>query len=332
MIRGLSSPGAAAALILLLLAFGFRLDCALDSFDEDDPTAPGPASSAAGLLRSFLGNLSYEIRGLLARLLYLKIDRYAHEGRKIQLGDGAVGVTMAANTDIVPLYGLITYLDPHFIEAFSLGGNHLIYGLDKPKEGLELLETGVAWNAADPLCSELLGQIGVHYSVDLLQPARAIPYFKRALELRKKLPDPDAPSGFVFSQGQLVGLLAVNNYRAGNRPAALRWLALPNRLDAGHEIFRLLGVVPPARPAGASPSPPAHEHALHHHTAAEEDRERLGQPDSSRPSQKPWNPRWWEDAEERARFVVSLRNGLLLNLALLLPFWPGLLRRWTGSA
>ncbi len=288
------------ALLLPLLVAGWGLDRALDSYDPAEPVA-GPA---AGLLRSFLGNLSYQARGLLSRLLYLKIDRYVHEGEKVQFGDGAVGITMAGNTEIVPLYGLITYLDPHFIEAFSLGGNHLIYGLAKHQEGLALLEAGVELNPEDPLTSELLGQIAVHHSADLNRPGEAIPYLLRAYELRRRLRAEEVPRGFVFATDLLAGLLAVNYFRAGDRTRALRWLEHPNRLDSAHEIYSALGVQPPA----VRPAPPeAMEHG-HDHTE--------GSRTFDREPPRPFRPRWWEDPTAVARFHRSLASGVALVLLL----------------
>lgn len=288
------------ALLLPLLATGWGLDRALDSYDPAEPAA-GPA---AGLLRSFLGNLSYQARGLLSRLLYLKIDRYVHEGEKVRFGDGAIGITMAGNTEIVPLYGLITYLDPHFIEAFSLGGNHLIYGLAKHQEGLALLEAGVELNPEDPLTSELLGQIAVHHSADLNRPAEAIPYLLRAYELRSRLGAEEVPRGFVFATDLLAGLLAVNYFRAGDRTRALGWLEHPNRLDSGHEIYSALGVRPPdVRPVHREAEAHGHDHIE-------------GRSSVDRELPRPFKPRWWEDPPAVARFHRSLAIGVALVLLL----------------
>jgi tetratricopeptide (TPR) repeat protein len=260
-----------ATLLLALYLGALGGDLALDSYGPG-PAEAGPAG--AGLLRSFLGNLSYEVRGTLARLVYLKLDRYIHEGKKLDFGNGVMGLTMVGNTEIVPLYGLVTFLDPHFIEAFSLGGEHLIYGLGKAADGVELLETGLRCNPDNPLTSELLGQLGVYHLKDQGLPRRAIERFLQARELRRQLPDDQVSQGFIFSVPQLNGLLAMAYYRAGESETARRWLEQPNLLEADSSLFAALGVPPPPSrlPASASSAgnsgakaPPADEHEAHEH-------------------------------------------------------------------
>lgn len=300
-----------------LLALALGVDFRIDAWDRDARAAP-PAG--ADLLRSLLGNLSYEIRGLLSRLLYLKIDHYVHEGKPIDVGDGLLGVSMIGNTEIVPLYGLITFLDPHFFEAFSLGGAHLIYGLGKEKEGLALLETGVRYNPDDPLSSELLGQLGVYHGKDQGHPEKAIGLFERAYELRQHLPPERTPAGFVFSTEQLAGLAAVACFRSGERERARRWLERPHRLAIDHEIYKGLGVSPPPPPEPSVEEPPPGPGPARQPEAAREGMEHHHEEEAA-------DPRYWLDPTRRARLSDQTRNAAALALLLCLPGMFRVLRR-----
>ncbi|MBI4872637.1 MAG: hypothetical protein HY814_13840 [Candidatus Riflebacteria bacterium] len=313
-----------AALLVALILAGLGMDLVLDLYGGDSARPP----TGADLVRSFLGNLSYEVRGLAARLLYLKIDRYVHEGKRLDLGHGAFGVTMVGNTEIVPLYGLVTFLDPHFMEAFSLGGEHLLYGLGKVDEGLGLLETGIRYNPDNPLTSELLGQLGVYYMKEVEQPARAIPYFERALKLRAKLADDRVPQGFVFSEPQLRGLLATASFRTGDPAAARQWLKAPALLPRDSELFDALGLPhpttqPPSHPTTQPPNHPATQPPSHR-------QESPGPPPADktghRHDEELEDPRWWADPEKRERLHGQLALAGILATLLAIP-WGRLLRR-----
>ncbi len=319
-----------ALFLLALFAGALASDLTLDSYGPS-PAEAGPAG--AGLLRSLLGNLSYELRGALARLLYMKIDRYVHEGKKLDYGNGLLAVTMAGNTEIVPLYGLVTFLDPHFIEAFSLGGDHLINGLARPAEGVELLETGVRCNPDNPLTSELLGQLGVQELKDGRELRRAAERFLQALELRRRLPDDEVPQGFIFSVPQLNGLLALVYYKLGELAQARHWLREANYLEADSPLFAALGVPPPPRRlapstsrGGAAPAPDEqaghrHEDERHEHGDAASERERRREAEELLHGQR------WLDAPRMA----ALRRQLGLAAAgtglLGLPLLAGFVRR-----
>lgn len=77
-----------------------------------------------------------EIGGILANILWLQLDQYHH----IWMYQGNEWITA---TDYLPQLWLIIKLDPSFAEAYIDGGNHLSINLNRPEEGLRLLEEGV---------------------------------------------------------------------------------------------------------------------------------------------------------------------------------------------
>ncbi len=96
-----------------------------------------PFSVAAIVVRSFVG----QVRGLLADFLWLRVDEYQHR-RRIVGGD----LLRADDEALMPLVRLITWLNPHFIDAYALGGQWLAFHFDRPREATEFYEEGIRNN------------------------------------------------------------------------------------------------------------------------------------------------------------------------------------------
>ena len=127
-----------AAIITALLACVAGAQFLVDGYrsvvnDEADV----PFSVAAVVVRSFMG----EVRGLLADFLWLRVDEYQHR-RRIVGGD----LLRADDEALMPLVRLITWLNPHFIDAYALGGQWLAFHFDRPQAATELYEEGIRNN------------------------------------------------------------------------------------------------------------------------------------------------------------------------------------------
>jgi hypothetical protein len=105
--------------------------------DESDV----PFSTAAVVVRSFVG----EIRGLLADILWLRVDEYQHR-RRIVNGD----LLREDDEALMPLVRLITWLNPHFVDAYGLGGQWLAFHFARPHEAVVFYEEGIRNNPRSP--------------------------------------------------------------------------------------------------------------------------------------------------------------------------------------
>ncbi|MHB8732102.1 MAG: hypothetical protein ACYDAB_09950 [bacterium] len=101
-------------------------------------------SGAAEVVRGFAG----QIRGLLADFLWLRVDEYAHR-RRLTDGD----INRADDEALMPLVRLITWLDPHYVSAYALGGQWLAFHFNKPREAVIFYDEGIRNN---PREAELL--------------------------------------------------------------------------------------------------------------------------------------------------------------------------------
>jgi hypothetical protein len=96
-----------------------------------------PFSVAAVVVRSFVG----QVRGLLADFLWLRVDEYQHR-RRIVGGD----LLRSDDEALMPLVRLITWLNPHFVDAYALGGQWLAFHFDRPRESMAFYEEGIRNN------------------------------------------------------------------------------------------------------------------------------------------------------------------------------------------
>ena len=111
-----------------------------------------PFTGAAVVVRSFAG----QIRGLLADVLWLRVDEYAHR-RRIADGD----INRADDAAMMPLLRLITWLNPHFVDAYALGGQWLAFHFGRPREAVTFYDEGIRNN---PRAANLLTGVAlVHW-------------------------------------------------------------------------------------------------------------------------------------------------------------------------
>jgi tetratricopeptide (TPR) repeat protein len=118
-------------------------------------------------------------RGVAADILWLRTDMYFHMGQWYK---------------VLPLYRTITFLQPHFIQAWSVAGWHMAYNIyheardeDKLKwleAGLDFLKEGIINN---PGRYELYFETGWTYFHKAQNYDEAIKYFRRAI----RFPHPD---------------------------------------------------------------------------------------------------------------------------------------------
>jgi tetratricopeptide (TPR) repeat protein len=131
-------------------------------------------SMAAVVVRSFMG----QVRGLLADFLWLRVDEYQHR-RRIVGGELLKGDDEA----LMPLVRLITWLNPHFIEAYALGGQWLAFHFDQAGQATAFYEEGIRNN---PESFDLLnGAAWVYWRLRHDYPSAE----KRALEAARVAPD-----------------------------------------------------------------------------------------------------------------------------------------------
>jgi len=121
---------------------------------------------------SVLWQLAGEFRHVFANLLWIKVDRYHHELQEHQK-------SLEADSELMPMIRIITWLDPHFVEAYGVGGWLLTGYLHRPEEGRAFLEEGIAHN---PGRWELYESMGWYYLKVRRDPERALQIFRKALE------------------------------------------------------------------------------------------------------------------------------------------------------
>lgn len=111
-------------------------------------------------------SMSKELRQVAASYLWLRVDEYFH----------STAVKLSANTEIVPLFKLVTIFDSSFIDAYLVLAHHLAFHLKKTDGALEVLKDGVANNLKPPAprLSELYFEAGWIYALLKNDTAEAI--------------------------------------------------------------------------------------------------------------------------------------------------------------
>ena len=153
----------------LLLISGGLLQLDIDK--ERQRYAASHDSTIFSTPQSLLANILGESRTLIADVLWIKVDEYFHthqpgkvhgqekEHREDEGHSEEVGVT-----EIMPLIRLITWLDPHFIKAYRVGGWHLSFNLNRVEEGKKFLKEGINNN---PSRYELYYDLGwVYFTIE----------------------------------------------------------------------------------------------------------------------------------------------------------------------
>lgn len=84
--------------------------------------------------------MSKELRQVAASYLWLRVDEYFH----------STAVKFRENTEIVPLFKLVTIFDSSFIDAYLILSHHLAFHLEKPAQAIAVLKEGIENNLTPP--------------------------------------------------------------------------------------------------------------------------------------------------------------------------------------
>ena len=130
-------------IILLLLSIPLQAQIDAERQKLGLSVSPAPAQAARSLWR-FLGG----VRSIAAAYLWIKIDEIHHA----YYGD------IHREQELIPLYRLVTWLDPQWEDAYFVG-SYLLYIYKRPKESLAFAEEGVKMNPRSAKLYYSLGQI-----------------------------------------------------------------------------------------------------------------------------------------------------------------------------
>jgi hypothetical protein len=137
MYRPNSKPLLAVAALLYLLTVGlqFSIDPDREHFVKlDDPNETNIFASLGKQSKELLGGTLLGFREVAAGLMWVRADEYFHTGKYDEL---------------VPLFYIVTWLDPHQLDVYSTGAWHLAYNLGDQRlipEGAKFLHKGIADN------------------------------------------------------------------------------------------------------------------------------------------------------------------------------------------
>ncbi|MGB9797292.1 MAG: tetratricopeptide repeat protein [bacterium] len=183
-------------LLLILIALVIILQTKIDVYRVN--YRPKEITSFGYLSREVLATALMGLREVAAGLLWLKIEDYFHSGE---------------HEKIPPLIRIITWLDPHFIEAYSSGAWQLAWNSEDWRlipSAEEFLKEGIQNN---PDKYELYADMGWLYYDKVRDYDKAIEWYKRA----SALPSPP----------QVKRMLAHSYERAGKIDEAIKiWKSL----------------------------------------------------------------------------------------------------------
>ena len=154
-------------------------------------------------------SMSKELRQVAASYLWLRVDEYFH----------STAVRLSENTEIVPLFKLITIFDPTFIDAYLVLAHHLAFHLGKTESALNVLKDGIENNLKPPAprLSELFFESGWISIVLKRDTEEAIVALTASEKYMSKECDPDnahlAMRLLAFLKNSLTGNFDINAYR-----------------------------------------------------------------------------------------------------------------------
>lgn len=138
-----------AGLLALLMALAVLLQVTIDRQPLAFYSQRKQASAVSGqALLQLLGGL----RGVAAAYLWIKVDADHHA----YYGD------LRKEQSLIPLYRLITWLDPHFVEPYFVA-SYMLYLYHRPKEGLAFAKEGLENNPNSNLLHYNIGEIYLFY-------------------------------------------------------------------------------------------------------------------------------------------------------------------------
>lgn len=163
--RRISSGLGALGVAAVLLAAASLTEASLGASARQSPWYRARQASGSPAAAQVAG----QFRTVGANLLWVKIESYHHEQEKR-------GTNWTRNGDLLPLLRAITYLDPHFVQAYSVHG-YMLAANKQYDEALALLHEGIRNN---PKSSELYEGAGLIYARYLKQTEKGMWYYAQA--------------------------------------------------------------------------------------------------------------------------------------------------------
>lgn len=263
----------------LWAALGVSIACAAQWSFKARFGADALALATGGHLdRAALASIPRAVRHLIGDWMWLTADEYMHFGGSRRMGETFIAGTYAGNTEILPLLELAIRFNPSFIDAYVILAENQALHLDRFREGIRTLQTGLTENRDSPRRHELTGSIGFIYAfVDRYQVklrrnpevaarylARAADEYERAGRPPIERPPLDPQSYHVVRSRMLVELGRPQESLAAWRASGLDLAASPDLLarylrlvEAGAplpERVEDLADVPLAGPLTAAPA------------------------------------------------------------------------------
>lgn len=127
-------------IILVLLSALFFFPARYLKHKSDSAAHEIKKKASANPIVSLSLSMSKELRQVAASYLWLRVDEYFH----------STAVKFRHNTEIVPLFKLVTIFDSSFIDAYLILSHHLAFHLEKPAQALAVLKEGIENNLTPP--------------------------------------------------------------------------------------------------------------------------------------------------------------------------------------
>lgn len=155
-----------AGLVGALLICSIVLQSPIDGYRSSLGLESDRLKSTTSTTMRFLGGL----RSATAAFLWLKVDR---------LHDEYYAEDFSKEQELVPLYRIITWLDPHFTDAYYVG-SYLLYRFEKHDESWSFAEEGLRNNPSSSKMELNLGQLALFERKD---PKRAAAHLEKAVAM-----------------------------------------------------------------------------------------------------------------------------------------------------
>lgn len=157
----------ASVIIIVFIAAAVLLQSGIDSERAGLGLSSNSVKSSASTILEILGGL----RAAAAAYLWIKIDR---------IHDGYYG-ELSKEGELIPLYRIVTWLNPHLEDAYYVG-SFMLYRLKEPNEGWNFAMEGLKLNPESSRMELNVGELALFYQKDY---GGAIYHLKRAYALAK---------------------------------------------------------------------------------------------------------------------------------------------------
>lgn len=172
-IADLGAKGRVAILsIIALILVSIVLQVRIDSGRVAMGLATTQVESNASTMLKLLGGL----RSVAAAYAWLKVDR---------LHDEFYGTLSKKEDELIPLYRITTWLDPHIVDAYYVG-SYMLYKVNRPDEGWRFALEGLRMNPDSAEMELNVGQLALIYRKDY---KAAVTHLERAYKLAQNKGD-----------------------------------------------------------------------------------------------------------------------------------------------